>query len=264
MTSQPVIDAMWLSTLGHGYSERWRKGWVKTIWRCKYWGLRNTLRQGGPWTCASARTWCLQGQTIRGCFMDNLLKRCASRFIEAQVDFCLLRSCPPPAGNPFALHRAGFSMSTFGTMMKSLGLLSLCTTSTYWYSCLRFPVPDFNSWNPHPAKLKDRLMFSWTTDHYMTISRKKVSSSPPQNMTRAVVMRNVFDQGWWQQRWLHVSAHTAVGKCWKAILLRLTKGRKLVSIWHLQAEEKIVETPDYNPSKPQSPIIMSSKKKMEA
>ena len=73
----------------------------------------------------------------------------------------------------------------------------------------------------------------------MTISRKKVSSSPPQNMTRAVVMRNAFDQGWWQQRWLHVSAHTAVGKCWKAILLHLTTGRKLVSIWHLQAEEKL-------------------------
>ena len=76
----------------------------------------------------------------------------------------------------------------------------------------------------------------------------------------AVVMRNVFDQGWWQQRWLHVSAHTAVGKCWKAILLHLTKGRKLVSIWHLQAEEKLWKLLTTT-LQTASPIIMSFKKK---
>ena len=114
--------------------------------------------------------------------------------------------------------------------------------------------------HPHPARLKDRLMFHEPLTTTWLSHVKKVSSSPPQNMTRAVVMRNVFDQGWWQQRWLHVSAHTAVGKCWKAILLHLTKGRKLVSIWHLQAEEKLWKLLTTT-LQTASPIIMSFKKK---
>ena len=101
-----------------------------------------------------------------------------------------------------------------------------------------------------PCEAKRSTDVSWTTDYYMTISRKKVSSSPPQNMTRAVVIR-----------WLHVSAHTAVGKCWKAILLHLTKGRKLVSIWHLQAEEKLWKLLTTT-LQTASPIIMSFKKKL--
>ena len=115
--------------------------------------------------------------------------------------------------------------------------------------------------HPHPARLKDRLMFHEPLTTTWLSHVKKVSSSPPQNMTRAVVMRNVFDQGWWQQRWLHVSAHTAVGKCWKAILLHLTKGRKLVSIWHLQAEEKLWKLLTTT-LQTASPIIMSFKKKL--
>ena len=57
------------------------------------------------------------------------------------------------------------------------------------------------------------------------------------------------------------SLPTAVGKCWKAILLHLTKGRKLVSIWHLQAEEKLWKLLTTT-LQTASPIIMSFKKKL--
>ena len=68
-------------------------------------------------------------------------------------------------------------------------------------------TPNYNPSNcitdHHPARLKSRLMFHEPLTTTWLSHVKKVSSSPPQNMTRAVVMRNVFDQGWWQQRWLH-------------------------------------------------------------
>ena len=115
--------------------------------------------------------------------------------------------------------------------------------------CLQ-PYQRCRCQHPHPARLKDRLMFHEPLTTTWLSHVKKVSSSPPQNMTRAVVIR-----------WLHVSAHTAVGKCWKAILLHLTKGRKLVSIWHLQAEEKLWKLLTTT-LQTASLIIMSFKKKL--